>query len=178
MVLAAARLYPQKRLDRFLEAIRLARRSCPQILGVIAGDGELRGELEAHAARLGIVPGGAIFLGQRSDVPCLMKGADIFVLTSDWEGMPNVVQEAMAACLPVVSTKVGAVPDIVIEGKTGHVVEVDDVQGLADHIVGLAMDPVRRKEMGQAGRKRVSTAYSLDRLRVSLERIYHQVMIP
>ena len=101
----------------------------------IAGDGPLRGSLEALAAQLRIDPP-IRFLGLRTDVPDLLRAADGLVLSSAWEGSPNVVLEAMAAAVPVVATQVGGVPGSLRSGETGWVVPAHDSRR-----VGQVMPP-------------------------------------
>jgi glycosyltransferase involved in cell wall biosynthesis len=100
------------------------------------------------------------FLGTRNDVPELMRAFDLFVLTSHSEGCPNVILEAMASGLPVVSTNVGGVPELV-NADTGMLVPPRDDTTLAEAILRLLDDPVRRQRMGEAGRRRAVEQFSL-----------------
>jgi glycosyltransferase involved in cell wall biosynthesis len=111
-VIAAAvgSLQPCKRFDRFLKALALARREAPALLGVIAGsDWGCRVDLEYEANQLGLAPNHVVFVGECDNVPALLTQAGFLVLCSEYEGFPNVVLEAMAARLPVVTTPVGDV---------------------------------------------------------------------
>ena len=123
--LAVGRLVPQKDVPNLLDAFAKHHAAHPRSRLAIVGDGALRDEMVAHAASLGV--GEAVaFLGIRRDVPQLMAAADVFVMSSAWEGLPNVVMEAMAAGLPVVSTNVGGVAELVEDPGTGALVPASD----------------------------------------------------
>src|SRR5690554_3011365 len=95
-------------------------------------------------------------LGLREDVPALLAAADVFVLSSAHEGLPNVVMEALAAGLPVVATDVGGVRELVEEGISGFVVPPSDSEALAKGMADMmALDTRRRDEMGEAGRRHI-----------------------
>ena len=172
---AIARLVHAKRLDRFLRAIALSRREIEDLTGIIVGDGPERSNLEAMAADLGLLPDGVMFLGKRNDVPALLRRTDLFVLTSDHEGCPNVILEAMAAGVPVVTTPAGDADVLVQEGATGYVVPFNDVERLAERIIHLARSPELRKRLGEAGRREVKRGFDLDGLAEHLMAIYHMV---
>lgn len=172
LVVAVGRLVSQKRLDRFLRALALARRDDPALRGVVVGDGPERSELEALARRLGLLPGAVAFLGRRDDVPALLRAADVLVLTSDHEGSPNVVLEAMACRRPVVTTPAGEAGAIVVDGETGYVVPFDDLPLMAERLVRLAGSPSLRSAFGEAGRRRVERCYSVAGLADALMQIY------
>jgi glycosyltransferase involved in cell wall biosynthesis len=174
IAVAVANPRPAKRLDRFLHALAAARRRLP-VTGWIVGDGPSRPDLEILADSLGLLPDGVRFLGTRGDVPALLRRADLLVLTSDHEGSPNVILEAMAARRPVVATPAGDVRSLVVEGVTGHVVEPDDATALTDRIVELATDSARRTRFGEAGRARVESEFAPSGLPMRLRRIYDQV---
>ncbi|MEW6301899.1 MAG: glycosyltransferase family 4 protein [Verrucomicrobiota bacterium] len=175
-VIAAAvgSLQPCKRFDRFLEALALARRDEPALAGVIAGaDYGERAGLEARAKALGLMPPDLIFLGECDRVPALLARSAMLVLTSDYEGLPNVVLEAMAARLPVVTTPAGDAGVVVQHGRTGFVAPPDDARGMAAHMVRLAQSPALRREFGEAGRKRVEQEYNVQALADRLVGIFH-----
>jgi glycosyltransferase involved in cell wall biosynthesis len=126
----------------------------------IAGDGPDRPALESAAAPLGDA---VELLGERTDVADLLAAADVFVLSSDSEGMPMSVLEAMAAGLPVVATAVGGVPELVDDGRTGRLVPPRDPGALAAALAALAGDAGLRARMGEAGRARTAGEFSLAR---------------
>ncbi len=158
VALCVARLGPEKDHATLLEAF--ARLETPARLA-LAGEGPCRTALEAQIERHGLGER-VVLLGNRDDIPHLMYGADLFVLASRHEGMPNVLLEAMAARLPVVATAVGGVPEIVVHDETGVVVPPGDPAVLAQAMDALLRDPARRRAMAQAGRKRLEARFAFD----------------
>lgn len=173
-IINVARLIPVKRIDRFIKVLQQARLKNPNIQGILMGDGPLRAELERAASQAGLTPEILTFMGQREDVPAVLKASDIFLLTSDEEGFPNVVLEAMAARLPVVTTNAGDSGLAVSDGHTGFVSPVGDDAALVDHILSLAGSPEQRHQMGQAGRERVEKLYSAESLPGQLFSVYRR----
>lgn len=170
-VTVVARLIAPKRLERFVQALAEARREVPAIRGRIAGEGPERGRLERLAADLGLLPQGLQLLGEHADVPALLAESDALMLTSDQEGFPNVLLEAMAARLPVISTPAGDAARIVVDGETGFVVNGEPLL-LAARLVMLARDRGLAGRMGAAGRSRVEREFSGSRLGASLRDAY------
>ncbi|MFN2635147.1 MAG: glycosyltransferase [Thermoanaerobaculia bacterium] len=172
-LLAAGRLVPQKRFDRFLRALAAVRRqSAVAVTGLIVGSGPLRGELETLARELGLSADAVEFRGAVPDMRAAYLESDVFVLTSDHEGTPNVVLEAMASALPVVTTRVGGVTELIDSGKTGMVVEPRDDEGLSAALAALAADPDARKRVGRDARESILATASLARLPDYLSRLY------
>lgn len=169
------RLIPAKRLDRFLRALAAASRLEPALEGVVVGDGRCRGPMEQLAVELGLGPDTVRFLGRRDDVHDLLRAADMLVLPSDQEGFPNVLLEAMAAGLPVVTTPAGDSPLIVENEVTGYVVPHEDVDMMARRMIELARDPEVRTRMGRAGQQRVRRQYSLESLLEHVISAYREV---
>ena len=161
VVAAIGRLFhAAKRHDRFLKALALARRTVPALTGVIAGRDEgAKESLLRQAQAYGLLPDGLVLLPETDQVPALLRHVHILAMTSDYEGFPNVILEAMAAELPVISTPAGDASLIVQEGGTGYVVEYEDIKGMAGRMIQLAQDPALRKSLGEAGRKRVEQKY-------------------
>jgi glycosyltransferase involved in cell wall biosynthesis len=176
-VVAVARLMPVKKLERFLFALALARQQSPAIRGLLIGSGPEDERLRKIAEDLGLMPDGVEFLGARDDVPQILFSADIFVLTSDREGFPNVLLEAMAASLPIISTPAGEVKDIVKEGVNGFLVPYDDVQQLVTRLLQLATQPELQAHMGQNGRQIVEDRYSFEHLSRKLENFYRAAAV-
>lgn len=172
LALSVANLFAYKRLDRFLSALALARGA---VRGAIAGEGPERPRLEALATELGLSQDQLQLLGRRSDIPRLMRKADMLVLTSDHEGFPNVILEAMAAGLPVITTPAGDAGAVVQHGVTGYVVPFDDVEGLAGHMMELASSPELGQRMGAAGQTLVECNYSAGTLATQLLTLYRQM---
>lgn len=173
-VIAVARLVAAKRLDRLLRAIAAARRQGVDVRGLIVGEGPERPALHALARDLALWPDGVAFAGARADVPRLLAGADLLALTSQHEGCPNVVLEAMAARLPVVTTPAGDAATVVRHGETGFVVPFDDDEALTRRLIELARSPALRRAFGDAGRARVEADHRVDDLAERALRIYQQ----
>jgi glycosyltransferase involved in cell wall biosynthesis len=175
---AIGSLQPCKRFDRFLEALALAWRTEPALAGVIAGgDRGVNAKLQAQANALGLAPHLAshevAFLGEVHNVPALLAQAGLLALTSDYEGFPNVILEAMAARLPVISTPAGDSSLIVQHGKTGYLVEMEDTRNMAALMVQLAQSTEMRSEFGEAGRKRVEQEYNYESLAHRLVEVFY-----
>lgn len=154
-----------KRFDRFLDGLALARQREPALFGIIAGEdlGE-QAALQRKAKALDLLPGHIEFLGECQNVPSLLAHSRLLVSCSDYEGFPNVILEAMAARLPVLTTPTGDAARIVKDGATGFVIKPDDPQGMADCIVNLVRNPALANQMGEAGRKQVEQHYNLTSL--------------
>jgi glycosyltransferase involved in cell wall biosynthesis len=166
------RLVPAKRVDRFLEALARARAVEPKLRGVVAGQGPEQGRLVELARALGLMPDGVEFLGATGDVTAVYRSADLLALTSDHEGVPNVILEAMAESLPVVTTPAGDAAELVRDGVTGYVVASDDPAELAERFVRLARSAQLRAALGDAGRGRVAERYGVEGLAGRLLRVY------
>jgi glycosyltransferase involved in cell wall biosynthesis len=164
-----------KRADVFLEALAQARRAGAPLSGQIVGDGPERGALEALARERGLLPDGVRFLGERSDVAELLSQADILVLTSDDEGLPNAVLEGMAAGLPVLSTPAGDTTEIVQDGRTGWLVPFGDAAAFAARMVELCASPEVRASLGRAGRELVAARYGAERMTARALEIYREI---
>jgi glycosyltransferase involved in cell wall biosynthesis len=138
---------------------------------VVVGDGPERAQLEALAGQLGLADR-VHLAGHQQDVRPWLAALDVLVLSSDWEGMPNALLEAMAAGLPIVATAVGGVPEVVVDGATGLLVPPGDPSALAEAITRLLRDPDLRRTMGQAGRARVERRFSINETVRLTEELY------
>lgn len=156
------RLDPVKQLTLMLQAHAQVVARHPHAHAVIVGEGPERACLEAAAARLGVTRA-VTFAGYRADVRDVMPAFDVYLNCSTYEGVSLTILEAMAAGVPVVATPVGGNPEVVIDGETGCLVP-GSPRALADAVVGLLLDPARRRVMGQAGRWRVHTHFSIARM--------------
>lgn len=161
--------------EELLQAASLIRRSEPSAKLVIVGDGPLRSSLEDQARRLGL-NGGVRFLGAVPNAARLLPRFDVFVLSSVLEGMSNAVLEAMAAGRPVVATRVGGNPELVVDGKTGFLVAPRDPAALADAVLRLMRDPQLARRLGEAGRRRVESEFTLATMVGRLERLYGDLL--
>jgi glycosyltransferase involved in cell wall biosynthesis len=184
VAICVGRLRPQKGHEVLLQAWAQAGRSgseAGQAPGwqdaqlLIVGDGEREGELRELAAGLGI--GGQVqFLGARTDIPDLLVAADIAVSASHYEGLPLALLEAMAAGLPVVSTDVGSIRDVLHDGVGGWLVPPGKPETLAARVVALAQDPARRASWGAMNRARVQAEFSVSRMVARCEQLYEELL--
>ena len=126
----------------------------------LVGDGPLRAEIEEEIRALALNDTVSL-TGELADIEAVLASADLFVLSTDSEGLPLSILEAMAAGLPVVASAVGGVPEVVDHGVTGLLVPPRDASSFAQAIQNLIENPVRRREMGIAGRARVRTSFDL-----------------
>jgi glycosyltransferase involved in cell wall biosynthesis len=174
LILFAGRLAEQKRVDDLLKAIDLLQHVQPDLRAIIVGEGPLRDQLEeaAHAYSLS---GRVRFLGHRDDVPRLMTAADIVVLPSAYEGLPNVVLEAMLLQKPVVATAAPGTTEVVVDKETGLLVPVGDVMLLARAIRDLVRDPALAKRLGKNGRTRVEAQFRADTMITQVAQLYEDL---
>lgn len=176
-VVALCRLVRAKRVDRFIRALAVARQDAP-VRGIVIGDGPERIPLQQLCDELNLRSDSLQFLGWRNDVANILHQCDLLVISSDHEGFPNVLLEAMAAGIPAVSTPAGDAPEVIRESETGFVVAFDDVEAIARCIVRLANEPETRKVMGVAARHRVESTYSPDGLAKRMLQIYREAAVP
>ena len=162
-VLYVGRLRTRKAVAVLLDAFVAVRSQLPQARLVLVGDGEQRQALEAQARRLGL--GEEVrFTGAlpREQIVAIYAEADVYCLPSLYEGFPVAILEAMAAALPVVSTTVSGIPEAVFPGRTGELVEPEDVAGLARALVALLADEKRARAYGEAGRALLAERFSIE----------------
>ena len=162
LALAVGRLIEQKDHATLLRAFAIVRREHPEARLAILGSGPLEGVTRALVAELGLDE--AVTLPGRTEIRDWLTRADVFVHTSRWEGFGIVLLEAMLASLPVVATRVSAIPEIVVDGVTGALVEAGDVEGVARELGALLGDATRAVEIGAAGRERALTEFSVERM--------------
>jgi glycosyltransferase involved in cell wall biosynthesis len=158
VIVSVGRLVAEKDPVTLLTAFRRAAERDERVRLWIAGDGPLRATLSAQAARMGLAER-VTFLGFQTDVPALLSAADILVISSRREGLPNVALEAMAARRAVVATAVAGTPELVQDGQTGLLVPPGVPDAMAAALGALIADPVRRRQMGERGRRRVEQCF-------------------
>jgi glycosyltransferase involved in cell wall biosynthesis len=173
--LAIGRLLPQKDYPTLLEAFKRLTKVPTRL--AIAGRGPLLADLQLRTQQLGI--GARVtFLGVRHDIVALLSAADGFVLSSAWEGMPNVVMEALAAAKPVVAADVGGVPELVKTGESGLLVPPGDANALSQamqHLMSLPLE--QRQQMGQSGRQHILANYSLPAMAARWMALYQELLM-
>jgi glycosyltransferase involved in cell wall biosynthesis len=162
-IVGVGSLLPVKRWDRLLPVASELKRRGYSFLIQIAGKGPLREELELQTRDLGLKEC-VKFVGHSDDIPNLLSRATLLVHTSDAEGCPNAVMEAMACGRAVVGTDVGEIPLLVDDGKTGFVVRCGDHTTLLERLGKLITDPDLCRHMGEAGRAKAEQEFGLDRL--------------
>lgn len=174
--LSAASLEPQKDHKNLLEAFRHVAAANPLVQLCIAGTGSQRQALEAHARSLRITER-VRFLGLREDIPQLLSAADGLVLSSAWEGLPNIIMEALATSLPVVATRVGGVPELVRDGETGILTPPGDPLALARGMQQLAaMAESERRLLGEHGRAFVKQHLELEHVVDQWENLFRELL--
>ncbi|HYO88412.1 MAG TPA: glycosyltransferase family 4 protein [Candidatus Limnocylindrales bacterium] len=169
------RLIEQKGLPYGLQAFAQIAGEFPAAKLVITGEGELRGALEAQAAELGI-DGRTRFIGWRPDAARVMAAYDLFLMPSLWEGFGLVLLEAMAQAIPVVGSRVSALPEVVVEGETGLLAAPRDAAMLATHLRTLLADEPLRRHMGLLGQDRLETVFSVARMTDQVLALYEELM--
>ena len=175
VAVSIGRHVPEKGYRYLVEAAALIERAKPGVHWILVGDGELRSELEAQTRGLGLAAQ-THFTGWRDDVADVLALGDVFVLPSESEGFGRVLVEAMAMRRAVVATAVGGVPDIVLGGETGLLVEPANPVALADAVRALLDDPTRAARLGAAGRARAESTFSLSAHVDAIERVYNEVL--
>ncbi|MGN6391246.1 MAG: glycosyltransferase [Gemmatimonadales bacterium] len=174
--LAVGRFEVAKDYPNMLRAFAAVRASRPDAVLLLVGRGALQEDTEALSRGLGL-EGAVRFLGVRRDVPAVMSGADGYVMSSAWEGMPMVLLEAAAAALPIVSTNVGGNGEVVMDGASGFLAAPGDPDALAQAMLRLmSLGESERRAMGARGRERVLSVYGLTRVVERWEALYREVL--
>jgi glycosyltransferase involved in cell wall biosynthesis len=174
VVSTVGRLTAIKQHHLFLETARLIANQDPAALFLIAGDGELRAELEETARDFGFSDR-VRFLGWRRDLATIYGASDVLLLTSRNEGTPVALIESLAAGVPGVSTDVGGVRDVVMD-NLGAVAAFGDAAGLARAVAQFLADPRLRRETGERGRESVVARYGIDRLVGDIDALYRELL--
>jgi glycosyltransferase involved in cell wall biosynthesis len=161
--------------EYFIEAAARVLPRAKDVTFLIIGEGPEEGRLRARVASLGLSEQ-VRMLGFRDDLLNVFRSLDLFVIPSvEGDTIPQVLMQALAMGLPVVSTTVGSIPDVVQDGKTGFVVPPRNADALADRILALLESSTQRAEMGRRGRALVEQEYSLSRMLDRLEDVYRKV---
>jgi len=171
VVAVVGNLYGVKGHRYLLEAAPSILQACPSTVFLVAGGGEREAALREQARRLGI-EARVRFLGFRDDVPALLAICDVFVLPSLSEGLSIAILEAMAAARPVVTTKVGGNPELVVDGETGLLVQGADARQLASAVIRILADPAEARRLGENGLSRVSNRFTIRAMVRQYEAIY------
>jgi glycosyltransferase involved in cell wall biosynthesis len=175
MIVQVARLDPLKDHWTALRAVQRVAGKHPEVRLVLVGGGPEEENIERGIRALGLEKN-VRMLGFRADCAPLLQAADIFLLTSLSEGIPVTVIEAMAAGLPVVSTDVGGLREVVLEGETGLLAPAGDDGALANLIAQLIESPALRRQMGRRGQERAGKLFSQERMHGSYCRVYDEML--
>jgi starch synthase (maltosyl-transferring) len=175
VIVCIARLAAQKGIDQLLQAAPLFLERLPEHDLLLVGDGPDSEMLRAAAQRLPVARR-IHFCGWQPHVREILHASDLLVLPSRWEGMPNVLLEAMAAELPVVCTEVEGIREVLEAGSERQVVPAEDPQALANQVVTILADPQLTARLGLANRQRVVSCFSLNSMIERYAKIYHELV--
>jgi glycosyltransferase involved in cell wall biosynthesis len=174
LALAVGRLIEQKDHATLLRAFALVHQRLPEARLAILGSGRLEEETRRLAQALGLAD--VVALPGRTDIRDWLERAQVLVHTSRWEGFGIVLLEAMLAGLPIVATRVSAVPEVVVDGETGILTEPGDHVAVAEAVTALLSDPERARELGEAGRRRARTEFSVAHMAERTHAVYEEVL--
>ncbi|HOI66380.1 MAG TPA: glycosyltransferase [Thiomonas arsenitoxydans] len=170
------RLHEQKAHgDLFRALAELPQVRHKQLNCLVIGTGDLQDALKQQVKALWLEDC-VIFTGMRTDVPRLVAAMDVFVMSSHWEGLPIALLEAMASSKAVLCTRVGGIPDVVIDGENGLLVEPRDVPQFAKRLDDLLQDPALRARMGQRARETVIARFDVSRTAAAYNRLHQQAL--
>jgi len=169
------RLQPQKDHSNFLTAAVQIRKKLPEARFLIVGDGPLREELMAQAQTLGL-GSAVIFCGVRQDIPAVLAALNVLVISSKWEGLPVTLLEGLAARCPIVSTAVGGVPNVVMDGESALLVPSEDSSALAIAVLKILQSPSLAKSLVEAGFVKVNNQFSLDAMVAKILNLYRELL--
>jgi glycosyltransferase involved in cell wall biosynthesis len=174
LFVCVARFDLQKNHATLLKAFAQGPACDPKAHLVLVGTGVLQRQLEQEVQKLGLA-GQVHFLGVREDIPDVLAATDVFVLSSDYEGSPLSIVEAMAAGLPIVSTRAGGVPELIQNGEEGFLVQVGDVKSLADCMTFLAQNLEARRSLGTAAARRARDNFDVSVMVQAYEEVYERL---
>jgi glycosyltransferase involved in cell wall biosynthesis len=174
LVLYVGRLRPVKGVEFGIRAFALVKNKRPNLYMALAGEGEQLCKLQNLVNDLGI-NNHVKFLGVRNDLPDLLAAADSILIPSLNEGFPRTAIEAMAAGKPIVATRVGGIPEAIIDGKTGILVPAKDIPAMAEALISLIDDALLRERLGAAGAKLAKKNYSINNYVNRLNELYYRL---
>lgn len=170
-----ARMARGKGHEYFLQAAVELSRRYPHACFLLVGDGEERERIRALAEELGLKEK-VVFLGQRDDVPEVLRVMDVLVHPSLWEGLPRVVPEALAAGVPVVATPVDGVPEVIRDGENGLFVPPGDAAAIVEKVAFLLENPEHAMAMASRGRRFVLRNWDAGKMVQDIERVYQEFL--
>lgn len=175
VLLGVGRLVPQKGYDTAVRAFADIHARRPEAVLVILGEGPERESLERLSRDLGL--GESLRLpGRAGDVAAWLERADLFLHPARWEGFGLVLLEAMLASLPVVATRVSAIPEVVADGETGVLVEPDDPAALAGALERVLFSAELAQRLGEGGRERARSEFAVERMATATAAVYRAAL--
>jgi glycosyltransferase involved in cell wall biosynthesis len=175
LVGVVGRLSRIKNHQLFLDAAARIAAAHPEVLFLVVGDGERRSALESHARRLNLARQ-VLFTGWRTDLPSVYADVDVLALSSDNEGTPLVLIEAMAAGCPMVATGVGGVPDLIDDGVSGLLVPPRQPSQLADAIVRMLQDRALSATLAARAQATARARFGVERLAADMDALYRRLV--
>ena len=176
ILITVGRLEPQKNHQVLLKAFASVIQRYQDTTLLIVGDGSLKVRLKKLVSDLGLEKH-VIFTGVRNDVSNLLAISDAFILVSNWEGMPNVILEALASGLPVVATAVGGTPEVLVDGQTGFLVEPNNEDMLKNKLYKVLSLPEKKvREMSVNGRRVIEENFTIEKTIESTEQMYNELL--
>ncbi|NEQ82645.1 MAG: glycosyltransferase family 4 protein, partial [Moorea sp. SIO2I5] len=175
IIVMVGRLDEQKAPYYLIEAFAQVLKHSPETLLLLVGEGELQPRLQTQTQQLGI-ENRVRFLGSREDVPEILKIADIFALSSLWEGLGRAMTEAMLLGKPVVVPNIYGIPETVHHGETGLLFPAKDVAKLAHHLVYLLQNHQERERLGHKAKQLTRKLFDVDQMVQQIEQIYQQLL--
>jgi len=168
-----------KRVDDVVAIFAEARRRAPEraMTLQLVGDGPERKRIHGLVQTFGL-DDCVQFLGERTDLPNVLRDADLFLLPSESESFGLAALEAMSCGVPVIASRVGGVPEVVVDGETGLLAPVGDVAAMAAHVVRLLADAPLRARLGAAARQRAEVAFPLEATVGKYEALYRRLIEP
>lgn len=165
---------PQKVPEDFIRLAFLVHQIMPAVRFVLVGDGLLRPRINQMIDRFKLQE--VVFLtGWRRDIPAILSSIDIFVLTSLWEGLPISVLEAMASSLPVAATDTGGISEVIIEQKTGFLVNPGDMKKMAEKLINLLKSEDMRRTIGQKARDSLGDNFQIENMVKNTQELYNRL---
>ncbi|MBN2031116.1 glycosyltransferase family 4 protein [bacterium] len=169
------RLSEQKAPQYFIQAIPTVLQVHPHVHFLLVGDGELKNNIMKMTEKLNI-SNHVFFLGFRNDVPEILKIFNVFVLPSLWEGLGRSLTEAMYSACAVIGTAVEGVPELIINGKTGYLVQPKDSDAIAQRILDYLSNPRKAKQIGNNARKRVMKDFDVNIMINKIDQLYQNML--
>lgn len=175
IILHASNFRAIKNVDDIINTFRKVKKSVPSRL-VLIGDGPEKQRIKRKVASNKLSKD-VLFISARKDIEKFYSASDIFMLASIREGCPLSILEAMSSSLPVISTKVGGIPEVVQDGKTGHLIKTSDVEKMADKTIDLLTNDKKREKMGKDARSKVMKNFTADKIIPQYESYYKKLLL-